>query len=225
MELDEMKQAWQELDQRVTRSEALGSSIRREMKLGEARSMLRHWAWLPSIELGVGIVTALVTGSFLGDSIKLISGEPLGAIPGAVLLLLAIATMTISIRQLTLIGGIDYASPVVTIQQRLLAVRALRIRMTQWNLLLGLPFWPVFVAFAMQCAFGYGSYRLFGLAWIGPIALFGLALMVLLIWVTRRYAASLSRSRILRKLSDEIAGRGLATAVNQLDELARFSRE
>ncbi|MEO6968727.1 MAG: hypothetical protein ABI132_09805 [Rhodanobacteraceae bacterium] len=225
MELDEMKAAWQELNERVVRNDAVSMDIRKELKLDKAKSALRRWLWLPAVELGFGVATAVVASLFLARNAGAIDGGPPGVIPALILFVLGLATVVASICQLALVAGIDYTAPVVAIQRRLLKVRALRIRMTQCDLLFGLPLWPVFLAFALQCMGGYAAYRAFDSAWLVWNVLFGLLLAGLLVWASRRYAARLSRSIVVGKLADEIAGRGLAAAAGHLDEVARFVRE
>lgn len=225
MELDEMKQAWQELNARIERSDALAMQVREELKLDKTRSALRRWLWLPAIEFGFGLATLWIAGFFLARNFTLVGSAPAGAIPSLLVLILAVATVVISIRQFALVGGIDYSAPVVAIQRRLSAARALRIRMTQCDLLLGLPLWPVIVAFTLQYVGGYGSYRALDSAWLAWNVLFGLALAGVLVAIARRYGERLSRSSMVGKLANEIAGHGLSVAMGQLDELARFERE
>lgn len=224
MELHEMKLAWRELSDRIERGDARTLSLQREWRLDKARSTLRRWLWLPAIEFGFGLAMIWIAGLFLARNFALIGPAPGGAIPSLLLLLLAVAAIAISIRQFALIGGIDYAGPVVAIQRRLSATRALRIRMTQCDLLLGLPLWPVFLAFVLQCIGGYASYRALDAAWLVWNALFGLMLAAALIFVARRYREQLSRSPVIGKLADEIAGQGLTAALGQLDEIAHFER-
>jgi len=225
MELDEMKQAWRELGERVERSGALARQVQVELKLDKTRSALRRWLWLPATEFAFGLVMLWIAGFFLAKNFAVVGSAPGGAIPSVLLLLLAMATIGVSIRQFALIGGIDFTLPVVAIQRRLSAARALRIRMSQCDLLFGLPLWPVFLVFALQCAGGYANYRALDPAWLVWNALFGLALAVALVFVARRFGGRLSRSPVLGKLAEEIAGRGLVTAMGHLDELARFERE
>lgn len=225
MELDEMKSAWQELNARVERNHAFDLGTRRELKQDKVRSALRRWLWLPGIEFGFGLVTIWIAAFFLARNSALIANAPGGAIPSLLVLVGAVATVAISIRQFALIGGIDYTAPVIAIQRRLLAARALRIRVTQCDLLLGLPLWPLIVVFTWQYVVGYSSYGAFDSAWLAWNALFGLALAGALIFIARRYGEKVSRSPVIGKLADEIAGRGLVTAMGHLDELARFERE
>ena len=225
MELDEMRVAWQELDQRLQCSEALQSDLRRELSLDRTRSTLRGWLWLPGFELAISAGVAWLAGSFLGDNRAQVLAAPAGALPALVLLGLAVFGAVASVRQIVAVASIDYAAPVLAIQRRLALARRLRIRLTQLGLLLWLPLWPVFVVFVVQRGLGMDIYRQFGLGWLVANVGFGLLLAWLLVWLAGRYGERLSQWRPLRRLADSIAGRRLTAATAQLEELSRFDRE
>lgn len=225
MELDEMKLAWQELDRRLQRSEALQSDLRRELSLDKTRSTLRRWLWLPGFELAISVWVVWLAGSFLGDNLAQVLAAPVGALPALILWALAAFGAAASVRQIVAVARIDYAAPVLSIQRRLALARNLRIRLTQIGLLLWLPLWPVFAVFIVQRDFGAGIYRQLGLGWLIANVGFGLLLALLLVWLARRYGERLSQWRPLRRLADSIAGGRLVAATAQLDELARFDRE
>lgn len=225
MELDEMKLAWQELDRRIERNEALQAGLRRELSIDRARSALRRWLWLPVTELAISVLAAWLSGGFLAANGSRLLVAPAGALPALVLLILAVTGSAISVRQIVSVATIDYAAPVLAIQRQLVKVRCLRIRLTQVNLLLWLPLWPVFMAFLVQYGYGYGIYTQFRMHWLAANMIFGLALALLLVWIARRYGEALARWRLLRKLSDEIAGRQLVVASMRMEELTRFDRE
>lgn len=225
MELDDMKMAWQVLDRRIERNEALQSGLRRELSIDKTRSALRRWLWLPGIELAISVLVAWLSGGFLADNWSQVLVAQAGALPALVLLILAVVGAATGVRQIVSVAIIDYAAPVMAIQCQLAMARRLRIRLTQVGLLLWLPLWPMFMAFAVQFDLGFASYRQFGFAWLGSNVGFGFALALLLVWFARRHGESLARWRPLRRLSDDIAGRQLVRAAAQMDELARFGRE
>jgi hypothetical protein len=225
MELDEMKAAWHELDQRLERNEALQLRLREELSIDRTRSALRGWLWLPGIELAISLLTAYLAGGFLADNWTQALSAPTGAVPALVLFLLTIVSAVASVRQIVSVTTIDYAASVLSIQHRLAMARTLRIRLTQLGLLLWLPLWPMFMVFIVQYCLDFGIYRQFNLVWLAANVLFGLALALVLVWLTRRYGRAFVRWRPLLKLSDSIAGRKLVSAAAQMDEFARFERE
>lgn len=224
MQLDEMKAAWRELNQRVEQNNALLVDTRRRLQLDRAQSALRRWSWLPAIELVFGVVTVLVAGAFLARHAAAILVAPAAAIPALLIAVLGIAVFAASVRQLALVIGIDYSSAVVAMQRRMLAARRLRLRMTWWDLLIGIPLWPVFVIFALQALGNFDIYRIFSPVWLIINAVAGLVIVAVLVWIARRQSNAISRSPILSRLADEIAGGGLVTAMEQLNELSRFEQ-
>ncbi len=225
MELDEMKLAWQTLNRRLARSEALQGSLRRELSIDRTRVIVRRWLWLPGIELAISAMAAWLAGGFLGDHIGRIVSAPAGGLAALLALLLAIAGIVASVRQMVSVATIDYAMPVLEIQRDLATARMLRIRLTQLSLLLWLPLWPMFMLFIAQYVLGFDVYRQFDPAWLLINMAFGLFLALLLVWLSRRYGKVLARWRPLIALADSVAGAKLIAATAQLDEFARFERE
>lgn len=225
MELDEMKLAWQTLDRRLARSEALQVSLRREVSIDRMRASLRRWLWLPGIELVISVVPAWLAGSFLGENFRRSLSAPAGGLTALVTFLLAIVGVIASVRQIVSVATIDYAMSVLEIQRRLAAARILRIRLTQLGLLLWLPLWPMFMLFIVQYDSGFDFYRQFDPAWLLINVAFGLLLALLLVWLSRRYGNVVARWPPLIKLSDSIAGAKLIAATAQMDEFARFERD
>jgi serine/threonine-protein kinase len=223
MELDEMKAAWQELNRRIERSDALSVRVDNDLKIHRVEVALRRWLWLPTIELLLSLVVGCWTTIFLLSHADAALSDPLGALPALVLLVFCIIGVAACVRQFGLIAGIDYADAVLAIQHRLIAVRALRIRMTQFGLLLWLPLWPFFMALLVQSLMGWEVYHQFRAAWFVTNVGFGLLAVALLVWAAKRYGDRLRRMRWLQRLADDTAGRGLVAAMRQLGETAQFA--
>ncbi|WP_049623246.1 hypothetical protein [Frateuria defendens] len=225
MELDELKAAWRDLDRRLERSESVQSDWRRELALDRTRTALRRWLWLPGSELAVSVLAAWFAGGYLAGHAGAALASPPGALPALVLWGLGVAGIVAGVRQIVAVASIDYAAPVLAIQRRLIEARRLRLRSARASLLAWLPLWPVCAVLAVQWAFGFGSYRQFAPAWLVANVATGVVLDLVLVWLARRYGQALARGRVLRRLSDSIAGHGLVATTAQLDELARFGRE
>jgi hypothetical protein len=72
---------------------------------------------------------------------------------------------------------------------------------------------------------GVDAYAHFSPAWLAANLLFGLLVIPVAIWVSRRYADRLQQSPLLQQLMLDIAGRNLATATEYLRSLAKFEEE
>ena len=127
--------------------------------------------------------------------------------------------------QLAMLRAADYSAPVVTIQRTLTKLAALRIRTTQWLLLLAPLLWTPFAIVVARGALGFDVYRWFGMRWVAANLIFGLALSPLLFWAARRFSDRLQQFWIAESLADGVAGRSLSIANGLLNEIVRFERE
>jgi hypothetical protein len=182
---------------------------------------LRRLTGLVLFELISGIPAALLVGSFLADHFDTVRF----AAPAIVLHAVVLLTIMASVRQLLAIGRIDYSAPVVAIQHQLAELRASRVRTTRWLLLLAPLLWTPLAIVGAQGLFGFDVYRVFGPLWVALNLGFGLAALLLAIWIARRHVDRLGGSRILKHLADDVAGRSVATAMGHLDEIVQFEQE
>lgn len=221
MELDEMKAAWRELDQRMDAGMERDQRVWKELALDRARSALRRLAGWPVVECVIDALAVLLLGTLLFEHLH----EVRYAVPILVLHVAAIGKLSATIRQLVRIARIDYAAPVVEIQRQLAALRALRIRTTMGVLLLAPLLWTPLAIVAARVLLGLDLYRGAGPVWIGCNLAFGAAVIPLALWIARRHAGWLRSSRFLQRLADDIAGRSLLAATGHLDEIERFADE
>ena len=153
MELDELKSAWQALDRRLDAQNALNLHQFRESRYDRMRARLRWLTWWQACVLAVGIACTISGGSFWFDHRQ----TPHLLAAGLTMHVYGIAVIAVVARTLFLISQIDYAAPVLTIQQQLAALRRHYLR-TGWYI--GMPWlliWPPFDM--MICAwFGFDLY-------------------------------------------------------------------
>ncbi|ATD68247.1 serine/threonine protein kinase [Luteimonas chenhongjianii] len=145
MEHDDLKAAWQSLEARISRSDALQLAVLRETRLGRARSHLRFFKlghWLQCL-LGLGLVALGVMCWTRNPDIAglLAAGIAVHAF-GVINIIGAISALVLAAR-------VDYSAPVLQIQRRLATLlRAYALN----SAICGLPWWimwlPVVVAVA-----------------------------------------------------------------------------
>ena len=147
------------------------------------------------------------------------------AFPAIALDLFAIVILNALIQQIVAILQIDYDKPVATSQKQLETLRILRIRCTQWTLLAAPLAWTPLLIVALKGFCGLDAYHVFGVAWLSANVLFGLAIIPLAIWLSRRFGDRMGRWPLLQGLMRDMAGYNLAVATDFLTTLSEFEDE
>jgi len=216
MELDELKERWAEHDRKLDLSIRLNRQLMRETYTRRAK-----WAlWRLAAMLALGSIAMLAVIVSLGRFIAQNWSMTKFAIPAVLLDLAAIAALVALNAQIGLALKIDYREPIAAIQKRLEKLRLLRIRYTQAIVLTMTLAWaPIFIV-AMRGFFGADVYRLFGTAWVVTNVLFGLAVLALGIWLSKKFGPRMSQ-QFLR----DIAEYNLNAASGFLATLAEFEED
>ena len=216
MELDEMKLAWQQLNQRLDQQQALNLRLYREGRLDKLRHGLRPLVWGQSIQLAFGVLFMLLGTAYWTSHRDVLHRIVLGV----TVQVFGIVMAAFAGRILHLVLEIDYTAPVLDIQRRLAQLRAWRVRIEApvfavigsfvWIPLLLIEMhweigvdvwarWPAFVGWLVICG------------WVS-LALV-LAVVLLAHWTGR-----------LRWVTDNAAGKAVRKAEAALEEIARFER-
>ena len=210
MDLDEMKQAWTQLQARVDRLEqaSRGDRVRGALRGTRRRDWLAIAGW---------VVFALWAGSFWFDHREV----PHLLVAGLALHGYAIAAIVLGALQLRALAALDHGAPIVTLQRQLAALAQLRARC---SLALGLPWWLLWVPCMIVGLTWLTGADFYDAAWawsslgVGVIGL-GASLVA-----ARRFAARPVRSPALRRMIDALSGQSLARAVRELDQIDAFTR-
>jgi len=217
MELDDMKTAWQTLNQRLDAQEALGLHVFKEGKLDKLRRGLRPLVWGQAIQIVIGALIAVWGASFWidhRDALHLL-------VAGAVVHAAGISMIALGVLMEALIGRIDYSASVLAIQRQLAQLRKVYVR---GGLAVGLPWWVLWVPFLMVALKSEAGVDLFlnapGVVWtnvvVGIVGI--LATLGFLRWTG-------GRPRLARQVDDLAAGRSIVRAQGVLDEIAQFEKE
>jgi hypothetical protein len=127
-----------------------------------------------------------------------------------------------AIRQIVMARRIEYGHPIAVIQKQLEELRVWRIRVVQWAVPAGAVAWAPFAIVVLKALFGMDDYSQ---AWLWANVLFGLSLIPLALWLSKRFAERMDRSPFLQRTMRDIAGHNLAEAGDFLANLAQFERE
>ena len=140
------------------------------------------------------------------------------------LLALEIMYLGATVRQHVLLGGIDYAEPVVRVQRQLGELMALRSR-TVWAVLVAAPLvWLPLLIVAAEWFVGVDVVAVTSWAWVLANVGLGLAVLGAGLWVARHPPRWVRRSPRLRRVFDHLAGRSLRRALDHAAEAAAFER-
>lgn len=216
MELDEMKAAWETLNQRMQAQAVLNLHLLREGKFDRMRRGLRPLAWGQSIQIVAGAILALLGGGFWPEHLD----TPHLWIAGVLVHLSGMSMIALGAWMLAMIARIDYGAPLVAIQRQLALMRRVYVRA---GFFVGMQWWFVWMPLLMVLIGDAGAdlyARAPAVIWGGgTVGVVG----TLATWGFLRWTRT--RPRLTQRLEEHAAGRGLVEATRFLDEIAAFERE
>lgn len=215
MDLDDLKTAWQDLNDTLARQNALNLALLQERKLAKARHLLRPLAWGQTLQMLAGALLALASATFWVSH----RAVPHLLVCGLVLHAYGLALILFGARVQVLIARLDFGGPVLELQRRLAELRRFYGRGGLW---LGLPWWVLWMLLLemiLVAAFGadlYANLPAKVVAWQLAAGFAGWALSLALgAWARRHPGHGPRLARVLE-------GPSLTRAQAALDELAKF---
>ena len=221
MDLDELKQAWAAHDGKLDAVLRINRELLNANRLDRARSAMGRLAALLAVEAVLTLFAVLPLGSFLSQHRTAMRF----ALPALALELCAIAVLAGTIRQMVAALRIDYGQPVAVVQRQVGSLRAARARFNGWILVASPLAWTPLVVVAFQGLFGVDMYRLPLLPWLVGNLLFGVGVLAVALWASRRFAARMSGSPVAQRLMNALAGYNLKVASRSLEALSEFEDE
>jgi len=219
MELNDFKQAWQTLDARLERQDAINLRLYNDHKLDKARAGLRPLVWGHVLQMLFGVLLMLLAGSYWTDHRDalplLVSGLAVHAYGLAITILGGIT--------LGMISRIDYAAPVLRIQQQLAQLRRFYIR---GGMFVGLSWWVLWVPVLIVLS-GLGG-DIDGQSWLLQVLSINTGVGVaglLATWWFHRWSHHPSRPRLAKAMDNSLTGSSLRKAQRVLDEIEQFEQE
>src|SRR5262245_13781472 len=221
MDLDELKKRWADQEHALGENIRLSTRLLRASELGKAETALRRLTRLLWLEVVTNGIAAVWLGSFIAAHVS----DTRFLVPAAILDVCTVLLLIAGIRQLVAIRTIDYSAPIVRIQRRLESLRIERIRTTKITLLGGPLLWTPLLIVAARGLFGIDLYATVTSAWLLANIFFGVAVIVVAVWVSRRYAEHLEASSFWGRLMRHLAGKSLNSAVGFVNAVERFENE
>lgn len=219
MELDELKSAWQVLDQRLETSNRLQLQAFRERKLDQLQRRLRPLFWGQVAQIVLGVLVLLSAVGFWTRHSQDVSMF----LSGMVLHVYGVALIMTSGITLARMAAIDPSAPVLALQKQLASIRRFRILSGLWA---GLPWWFLWMPImAMLVKSGTGM-NMFER--VPSVFVFGTMIGVLglaVTWAFHRWTRNPSRPHMAQAVDDSLTGRSLRSAQAVLDEIAAFEKD
>jgi hypothetical protein len=215
MELEEMKLAWETLNQQLKRENAISLVMYIDHKLTAVRSRLRP--------LFIGQILQLLFGlCFLLLAAALWSTKPTAAsviVAGVVVQAYGIACLIMAGVVIGAISNIDYAGSVLEIQEKLARVRHAYI---VGSIVASLTWWFLWVPLLMVLAALVHVNLYAKFVWLGSsVGIAGLLVTIWLYW----YSRDTSHEALRRFVDQAVVGCSLQRAQAQLDEIRHFAQE
>lgn len=221
LDLDTLQQRWQAQDAKLDQALRMNTRLWQRLEMTAPRASM-GWLRVGSVfNILFGGAFLLWTGSFIHEH----WGEWQLVLPAVTLHVWLIAALGTTVAELALASGIDYDAPIVTIQAKLEALRALNLRALRWLFLTGVPVWTVsFMVVAFQSWFGIDLNLVMGSGMLFALFLVHVGLGVAVVWACRQLATRYADSPTMQRIVGGLAGYNLAQAEARLGQLAAFER-
>ena len=220
MELEALKQSWQEMDQKLERQITLNRELFRQLKLKESRNRLFPLALYRGIELILFLVFSNLLGRYIFDHL----GQPQYYIPASIILIFALSGIIGAIGQLYYIMQVNFAEPVTKIQKKLMAVASHRIRLVKLTLL-SLPFFLCYAVVGFEWLLGIDIIQYGNQSWWVIQLAFSASLIPVVIWAISKLNYQNLHLRWVRHLLETDGAKPVREAMSVLEEIKMFEQE
>lgn len=220
MELDELKQTWNEHARKLDRILSLNLQGLKAARLDKTRSALGRFKAFRVFEMLVGILVLIPLGFYIAGRISV----PTLAIPALIFAASVLVPVLENVRQLILLGGISYADPVTTIQRNLEEIKLHFLRSFRLPVLM-LPLYMVYIVVGFDLFF-----RVNLLAQPDPTFLWvnlaiSLVFVAPAVWVLRNLSFKNIGNPVIRALVHGNGGKQMVAALEFLKALREFENE
>ena len=218
MELDELRQQWQQIDRKLERSLSLNLRLLTETRTRRSKLRLLPLLLMQPLQFAIGVMLAAGFARFWLANLA----TPSLFVSGLVMHALSVALMIDAVMRILLIARINVAAPVVTIQRYLALLR-------RWEICsfkcIWLAVWlaaPALLIVAVKLIAGIDLWTMAPMAVIytGVGGAVGAALSL-----TFDRRARSGKGRVAAVMDNLYVGHSIAGAQAALDEINEFARE
>ncbi len=221
MELDDLKEAWAAHGAMLERSLAINERLLRETMLRKVRFTLAPYVLWRALEVALGIaMMAIVIPILLAHP-----GEPRYVVVGGALAVYTYGITALSAYLLVKASQLDYGGPVTKIQCDVERIRLVEYRAVKWAVLGGVVIWLPAGLVLFEALTRVNALGRVHLGWLVGNLLFGIAVLVPGLLLSRKYVERTDLKPWARGLVDALSDQGLRRASGHLAELSKFERE
>ncbi len=218
MELDELKQAWQSLDRRLEKQNALNLQLFKDSRVARMKSGLRPLVFGQAVLLAVGIAMTVAFAPLWVRNL----GTPHLFVYGISLHAYALMIIVSASRNLYMIGQIDHAAPVLEIQKQLAELRSWQLRSGYWFALVGCFIWtPMLMGVFYWLGADIWVHKPAFVYW----CLASSVVAVVATWGFIRFSRWPGQEKLRQAINASAIGHSLQRAQAAIDEIARFERD
>ncbi len=220
MELDELKQSWNEHARKLDHILSLNLHGLKTAQVDRTRNALGRFKVFRVRELIAGIILLLLLGSYIADRISV----PTLAIPALVVFASILLPVIGNIRQLILLDRISYADPVTTIQRKLEEIKLHYLRSFLLPVLM-LPLYMAYVSVTFNLFFGIDIIRYGNRPFLWVNLAVSLLFIIPSVWVLRHLSFKNTDNPIIRAFVHGNGGQEMVAALEFLKTLQEFEEE
>ena len=220
MELDELKQMWNEHARKLDRLLRLNLHCLKTAKLDKTRSALGRFKALRVFEMLTGIAVLIPLGFYIAHRLAVLTLS----IPALIFAASVLVPVIGCIRQLILLGQISYADPVTVIQRKLEEIKLNYLRSIRWPVMM-LPLYMVYIVLGFNLLFGVDILAHGDRMFLWANLAISLIFLAPSIWVFRNLSFSNIGNPVIRVLVHGAGGKQMIAAMEFLKALQEFEDE
>lgn len=216
-DLDDLKQVWASHGAVLERSLAINERLLRETMLREVRFAQAPYLVWRVLEVLFGLVMLLAVMPVLVRHL----GEPRYLVVAGPFAVFVVAITAMCVHLLAAALRLDYTGSVAALQRDVASLKLAEYRTLKWALLGGTVGWLPALLLVFEALTGIDALARVDLGFLVANIVFGVVVLAIGMWWSRRYVERAKSSRII----DALSGRSLRVMEAHLAELAAFERE
>ena len=222
MELQELKQIWNEYDHKLDKNLQLNMQVLKQLNLDKAKNKLNRLLWFKGMEVAIFLLLAVSLGNFIADNWPTLQFVVSGLILAAILLMWIISV----VKQIVIITDLQmgYADAIAPIQKKMEQLKLYILNYTKYSFVL-LPLYPVMMLVAGKAFLNVDLFKAqHGLYFISNVVL-GLILIPVALWFFKQLSPKNISESVSKNLLVGTGWQHANSAHNFLNEIEKFQQE